>query len=286
MLTKVKKVNKPKKTVKKASKKLDFVKLSKGKKKGPVKLSTKNSVTYVALVVDRSGSMASIYAAALDGVNEQINTLKQSAKDLNLKTFVTVIQFDEHIETLYSQKDALELEPFKHGDFYPRGTTAMRDGVYKAIQDLESITNAPDDVGYLVVVISDGLENASREITQEALATKAKQLQDTGKWTFTYMLANQDITAVSRALNIPLNNVSSFVATNAGVAAAYTTTSGASAGYMSLRSSGVTSSQDFYNKGTTTIPTVNTTATVILDPNAAATVATLKTKKLKVQQVK
>lgn len=44
-------------------------------------------------------------------------------------------------------------------------------------------------------------------------------LTATGRWTFTYAGANQDLTKVAKKLNIPLGNTSAFRATAAGMSA-------------------------------------------------------------------
>jgi Mg-chelatase subunit ChlD len=209
--------------------------------------------TYVAVVVDRSGSMSSIYEAALSGVNEQVKTLKANANVAG-KTFVSFIQFDDKIDVLFSNRPAEDLEEFKDGDFSPRGTTAMYDGVGKAISELSAVKTSAKNVGYLVVVISDGWENASKDYNKNSLAAEISRLQATGKWTFTYMLANQDLSQVSRDLNVPITNMSSFAATPTGVKGAYVVMNSASANYMGARSRGIMALDTFYDdQGQTTI---------------------------------
>lgn len=208
--------------------------------------STQPQETYVAVVVDRSGSMGGIYEAALSGVNEQVKTLKDNANVAG-KTFVSFIQFDDRIDVLFSNKLAEELEEFKNGDFQPRGTTAMYDGVGKAISELSAIKTDVKNVGYLVIVISDGYENASKDYNSLSLAAEITRLQNTGQWTFSYMLANQNLADVSKTLNVPLSNISSFVSSNAGVQTAYGSMSLGSANYMRSRSIGTMAVADFYD---------------------------------------
>jgi len=230
----------------------------KGRPKGS-KNKPKNKQTYIALVIDRSGSMSDVRDAAYTGINEQLNSIRLNAKKGG-KTFVTYIQFDNVIETLFDQITAEKVQDITYSDFEPRGSTAMLDAVGQAIDEFRKTVTETDDTGYLVVVISDGYENASQKETYASLAEKIKQCEATGKWTFTYMLSNVDLATVIDKLGASVGNVSGFVSTAAGTAAAWTTNAASSVNYMNSRASGVTSSKGFY-----TPPTSN--KSLLLDAN-------------------
>lgn len=213
------------------------------KKKTPKAVkSTKK--TYVAIVLDRSGSMSSIHKQTVDGLNEQFAVLRRDA-DIAGEMEAILIQFDDKIETVFNGKPS-ELKNWEIKDFQPRGGTAMYDAVWAAINALKSKVET-DDTGFLVCVISDGGENASKEITQLTLSQEIKRLQDSGKWTFTYMLANQDIHQVSRALNVDVSNMASFQANAMSSSFAYTANSAAMGNYLTARSVGEKSVRSFYS---------------------------------------
>jgi uncharacterized protein YegL len=218
----------------------------KGSKNKPKK------VTRVALVIDRSGSMNSVRQSAFDGINEQISTIKKNVK-LTGKTYVTYIQFDQEIETVFENKDAKDLTPITYNQYEPRGTTALRDATLTAIKSLQSAgAKDGDDAGYLVVVISDGAENASKDITATELKAEITKLEATGNWTFTYMLSNVDSQAVAASLGVSVGNVSTYHATLAGTTDAFSQMSGSYTAYASLRSSGVRGTNVFYNSNSNT----------------------------------
>lgn len=219
------------------------------KKRGRPKKEKK--ITYVALVVDRSGSMQSVQESAFSGINEQINTLKKTGHKGG-ETFVTYIQFDNVTDLVFDKKASTELTEITRDQYSPRGSTAMYDAVWSAIKRLKDGVVETKDTGYLVVVISDGWENASREVTGQQLADEIKTLQETGKWTFAYMLSNQDLTKVSKALNLNVNNMAAYTATSAGTHDAFGTMASSTANYMGLRAKGVTRSTNFYSPPDTT----------------------------------
>jgi uncharacterized protein YegL len=121
--------------------------------------------TRMAIVLDRSGSMASTKDAAIEGLNEQVQQARLRANEHDLRcSFVTFN--GEVFEHLWDQP-ASELQEADPNDFQPMGGTAMRDAVGYTVQKLLA-TAGPDDgeTAYLVYVISDG---------------------QTKRWTFTYM---------------------------------------------------------------------------------------------------
>lgn len=224
---------------------VETAKRGRGRPKGSKnKPKTPKKLTYIAFVVDRSGSMSSVRQAALDGINEQINTIKKNA-ELGGETFVTYIQFDQEIETIFANRPAGELEPINEDQYVPRGTTALYDATMEAINRLKYAPTITEDTGFLVIVISDGYENASKT-NQYTLSQEVKRLQDSGKWTFTYMLSNVD---KSLALNLGVyaGNVAVYDSSVGGTKHAFATINNATQNYASLRNLGLTSSTGFYS---------------------------------------
>lgn len=217
-------------------------------KKSKAKKKTTKKLTHVAIVLDRSGSMQSIHAATVGGLNEQFNALRVGGKQGG-HTEVTLIQFDGIVETVFANVTPENLTDWTHEQFQPRGMTAMYDAVWQAITQLKT-KEVTDDTGFLVIVISDGEENSSREITQALLSKEIKDLQETGKWTFTFMLANQDIHDVASKLSVPMGNMKAFAANTRGVNLVSAEMSVSYDSYFGLRSAGLTKSDTFQSDGT------------------------------------
>lgn len=215
------------------------------KKVTPKKASNKK--TYVAIVVDRSGSMSSIHKQTVDGINEQFGVLRRDG-NLGGTTEVTLVQFDDQIDIVFDGLNSDELQNWDMADFQPRGYTAMYDGIMRAINVLKT-KERTDDTAFLVCVISDGAENASKETSQVGLAFEIDALQKLGNWTFTYLLANNDIAQVSRNLNVPIANVAAFNSTGSygAGAMAYTVNASNVSSYLSSRDAGLRSTITFYN---------------------------------------
>lgn len=203
--------------------------------------------THVAIVLDRSGSMTSIHKQTVDGINEQLKSLRDTADDGGI-TEVTLIQFDDVIEKVFEDRNAKEMKEWGFDEFQPRGYTAMRDGIWSAINHLKTKDDS-GDVAFLVCVISDGGENASKEVTQADITKEIERLQNTGKWTFTYLLANVDVRAVANMYAASAANAISYISTPVGASAAYACNASAVGEYMrGSRKLGLTSTANFYSK--------------------------------------
>lgn len=222
--------------------------------------------TYIALVVDRSGSMASIEQSAFNAINEQLMQIKANAH-LTGETYVSYIQFDDTPEIVFHHKDANTLEKITPAQFSPRGSTAIRDAMGRTIEKLQEGVVETDDTAYLVILISDGEENASRVVSPEQISALTKTLQDSGRWTFTYMMSNLTIDQMSRftsTMNAAMGNVATFTADSMGMMTGSLAMRTSLDSYSNSRGAGNLSVSNFYSN---TVTGVSTEA----DPPASTT---------------
>ena len=62
----------------------------------------------------------------------------------------------------------------------------------------------------VVVIVTDGYENASKSYTHSQVASLIQELELTGKWTFSYIGATLDAVEIAQSLNIKKNNSMHF----------------------------------------------------------------------------
>jgi hypothetical protein len=215
--------------------------------------------THIAIVLDRSGSMSSIWNETVSGFNNQVRTIRESAKDqdvrVSLVTFSDSARFEFFDQSVESLK---ELNSFS--GIFPCGNTAMYDAVGETIERLNKLEDIGDpNTSVLMIIISDGEENQSRHFTSRTLAPLVDAMTKTKRWTFTYMGANQDLTKISEKLNIPYQNTMLFRSTQAGANLGWAQNNMATATYMASRSMGQTQASSFY-QGVTN-PQITTTIT-------------------------
>jgi uncharacterized protein (DUF1810 family)/uncharacterized protein YegL len=159
---------------------------------------------YNLIILDESGSMRRIYTQALDGANETIQTIRaaqESADDQ--KQFLTFVTFDSGnqvpVRTIIDTIPITEVKDLTEADYRPNGSTPLYDAMGQSLTTLERKVQEGDSV--LVTVITDGMENSSREYSGNMVKEMVSRLRAKG-WTFVYIGANQDAARVAKSLDI------------------------------------------------------------------------------------
>ena len=166
-------------------------------------------------LIDRSGSMASIARDVVVGFDQFFASQRSTGGDAT----VTVVQFDDHDphDVLVDAAPLARVHSIAER-FEPRGSTPLYDAVGLLLDRAER--RGGDDADQLVVVFTDGGENASRHWTQAKLFARISDLRERG-WTFVFLGANQDSYATGGSVGFQAGNVSNYDASPMGVQAAY-----------------------------------------------------------------
>jgi uncharacterized protein YegL len=203
--------------------------------------------THVALILDQSGSMAACLTPTILGFNEQVQTVKSNAKDGD-EYFVSVVTFNHIVNPVQWNRPPEEIKELTGETYVPNGSTAMLDAVGQALSRLKSEADPKDiNTSYLVVILSDGMENASREWTYSRVGELIQELKQSGRWTFTYMGANQDLSVIRDTLNIPAGNIALYKSDLRGTQVAFHANAMSTDKYLKCRKMGLTAMDDFYS---------------------------------------
>jgi Mg-chelatase subunit ChlD len=208
----------------------------------------------VAILLDSSSSMNSIREEVIDAFNEQVTTLKSDENELPTK--VSLITFGSKVnDPILWNRRLSRLEALTEDTYKPSGMTALYDGMGTTIDKLNQLPEANDpDTNFLVVVISDGAENNSKEYQSSFLKKRIQELEKSGRWEFSYIGANQDMLTVSRDLGIKLGSTFAFNATADGVESMSKTYANATANYRGRLKKGIVgASMDFLEAANETI---------------------------------
>lgn len=176
----------------------------------------RSDLTDITLVVDRSGSMADVREDAEGGVNTFI---AEQAKEPG-EALLTLVQFDTEYDFLHK---GVPINEVPHYELHPRGMTALLDAVGRAINETGERLVAmgeQDRPGLVIfVVMTDGLENSSKEFTKAQIKEMIERQQNDYSWHFTFLGANQDAFAEAGAIGIHANGAATYAPGR--VAAAY-----------------------------------------------------------------
>jgi uncharacterized protein YegL len=165
---------------------------------------------YNLIILDESGSMQSIKTAALNSVNESLQSIRHAQmKYEEQEHYVTFVTFNNDVKTLFDCVSIDMINDLTPRDYTPDCCTALYDAMGMSLGKLRRIVAKDDKV--LVTIVTDGYENASREYSAKAIKALVEELKSQG-WVFAYMGANQDVEAVGASLAI--TNTLSFAALN------------------------------------------------------------------------
>lgn len=185
------------------------------------KNETKQTKTQVfnVIILDKSGSMESIRQAAIDGFNETLAGIRKAQERFadTQDHFVSLLTFcDCEKKYVFDKVPVAEARPLTKADYEPCCCTPLYDAMGFTLTSMRNHVRSIEDAVVVVTIITDGLENASKEYTGRAVKQLVETLKVEG-WTFTYMGANQD--SVEVAFNLSIRNSRNFMATAHGTLA-------------------------------------------------------------------
>jgi hypothetical protein len=164
---------------------------------------TDPNLTHLYFLLDRSGSMQSIKDDTEGGFDAFIAEQRSQPGECR----VTLAQFDDTYEQVYADLPVAEVPPLT---LIPRGTTALLDSIGRLIGDAGArLAALPEErrPGVVIVgIMTDGHENASRELTHpQVKAIIERQTRDYA-WQFLYLGADQDAIEVGASIGVAAAN--------------------------------------------------------------------------------
>lgn len=170
------------------------------------------------IIVDESGSMSHLREATLSGINETINSIRSAQIDFatTQEHTLTLVTFDSgtnrpDVRTMIDNQPIQQIKEFT--DYMPTGCTPLYDAMGKSLTTLHHRIQDDKDATAVVTVLTDGLENSSREWTASRLRRLIEQLKGEG-WSFSYMGSAHNVKEVTDLLSI--ENVVEFSHDNIG----------------------------------------------------------------------
>ena len=151
----------------------------------------------LVFIIDKSGSMYPSTEDVIGGFNRIVEEQK-AIKDG--KVSVSLYTFNEKVPEEYLGVDINDIKKFEYA---AGGSTAMNDGIGTGIYKVGQWLHKRDENGEempgktLVVVMTDGMENSSREYTLKQVQDMIKEQTDKYSWEFMYQ--GTDITTSKTA---------------------------------------------------------------------------------------
>lgn len=166
--------------------------------------------TLYHIILDRSGSMSSCLESTINGFNEQVTQIRRLEEQFPEQAFTIGLSlFNDRIHHHAFGKAPAEM-PLLTGETYrPGGSTALLDAIGSTLLQLETDLKAAQatlPTTLVVVVITDGYENASREFQLNDIRKMISRLEATGLWTFSFLGATLDAVDVAERMSFKREN--------------------------------------------------------------------------------
>ncbi|MEO7132032.1 MAG: VWA domain-containing protein [Dermatophilaceae bacterium] len=180
---------------------------------------TDQNLTHLYFLLDRSGSMESIRTDIEGGFSAFINEQRTQTGACR----VTLAKFDDHYEEVYRDLPVAEVPDL---DLQPRGTTALLDSIGRLVSEagtrLAALPEEQRPGNVIVAIMTDGQENASRELTHPAIKAMIERQSTDYGWQFLFMGSDQDAIEVGASIGIARDNSLTYSRGQAAVTMAMT----------------------------------------------------------------
>ncbi len=176
----------------------------------------KKDLVELVFILDRSGSMGGLESDTIGGFNAMLEKQKQEAGE----AIVTTVLFDDKVELLHDRTCLQGVNPITSKEYFVRGTTGLLDALGSTIgKTLNATQNTAEEARaekVMVIVTTDGLENASREYGYAKVKSLISQTKEQYGWEYIFLGANMDAALEAKKFGIDANNAVDYHADSAG----------------------------------------------------------------------
>jgi hypothetical protein len=176
-------------------------------------IQPKKKNTYYHLVLDRSGSMASCWQEVRQVIDKQLLDLKRVQEEnasseliFSFCAFNNELRFAQDLMPVAQARMDWEL-------IFPNASTSLNDAIGESIHYLNQKAGAAlsdADADVIVLIMTDGLENSSKQYSPTAIKTLMETCEQSGKWNFLFLGAGLEVTEVTHAYARGDRNAMSF----------------------------------------------------------------------------
>jgi len=157
------------------------------------------SPLYAHILLDRSGSMESCRDTTIDAFNEYVMGLRRS-DDVDARISLTIFD-SESIDDLQHAEPAKTFMELNRNTYVPRASTPLLDAIGHAVAAADKVS-LRDGERVALVILTDGMENASIEHTKDSIKKLLTDRQENKGWLVLFLGADVDAFAEAGAIGV------------------------------------------------------------------------------------
>ena len=148
---------------------------------------SEKNLTHIVFILDKSGSMYPLTKDTIGGFNSYLDKQKEESTG---EAVVSCYLFNTVTDVLYTNKDIKKAKHMTEKVYCAEGGTALYDAVGLAISQTTKNNENIKPQKTLFVIMTDGMENSSREYSHKAIKALIESKRKDAGWEFIFMGAN------------------------------------------------------------------------------------------------
>lgn len=194
------------------------------------------NLTEIIFIVDASGSMYPLIDDTIGGYSAFIEKQKSEPGDAKLTTVI----FNDRWTLLRDRVDIKNAAPLNRTEYVPGGCTALMDAIGGTIdivgQRLAATYEADRPSKVIVVIMTDGYENASKRYTRDTVKHMIEHQTSKYNWQFLFLGAGIDAVEEAGSIGIDTKYASKYSRSSIGTTDAFSVMSATVSTYRSTGS--------------------------------------------------
>lgn len=171
----------------------------------------KKGLTELIFIIDKSGSMSGLESDTIGGYNSMLKKQQTLDEECNM----TTVMFNHDYELLHDRVNLKAVAELAEHEYQVGGNTALLDAMGTAIHKIINVQKHTakefQAEKVIFVIITDGLENASREYTSGQVKNMVETQKKEYGWEFIFLGANIDAVETAGHYGISSNRAVDYV---------------------------------------------------------------------------
>lgn len=181
----------------------------------------KKNLTELVFILDCSGSMFGLEEDTVGGFNAML----AQQRDGEGGALVSTVLFSTRSEVIHDRVDIQKVAPMTREQYTVGGSTALLDAIGDAIHHIGNVhkyAREEDRPGHtLFVIMTDGMENASRRYTAGRVREMMGHRKADYGWEFLFLGANIDAVETAARVGIGADRAANYHSDHEGTALNY-----------------------------------------------------------------